>query len=274
MYINLQKEYLLLSNEKPIYSRKEDFLKRRYFADNISNAIVNYNDKDNDSLTIGLYGKWGSGKTSIVNMTIENLEEKDNIIIFNFEPWLFSNTEQLISNFFKEFAQKINHNNTNKSDDMKSLGEKMEAYASFFEPLSYLPEPSLAIFGKTISSFLSWFGKTSKKMGDAYKKDLLSLKKDIEEHLSSLNKKILIVIDDIDRLNNTEIKQIFQLIKALGNFPNTIYLSSMDKEIVINALSEVQKGDGNEYLEKIITVPLNVPSISILDVYKFLDLKH
>lgn len=259
----------MLSNEKPITTRNEDFLNRKYFADHIKSAIVNYEDKNNESLTIGLYGKWGSGKTSIINMIIENLESNKDFIIFNFEPWLFSDTNQLISNFFKEFAQKINHD-ANESDDMKSIGSKMEAYASFFEPLTLIPEPTIQIIVKAIHTFFSSGGKTFTKMGEAYKKDLSATKKDIEKHLNKLDKKILIIIDDIDRLNNTEIKQIFQLIKSLGNFPNTIYLSSMDKDVVINALSEVQQGDGNEYLEKIINVPLEIPQLSKSDVHKFL----
>ncbi|WP_152058931.1 KAP family P-loop NTPase fold protein [Aliarcobacter butzleri] len=259
----------MLTNEKPIKTRSEDFLNRKYFADHITSAIINYEDKNNESLTIGLYGKWGSGKTSIINMIIEDLESNKDFIIFNFEPWLFSDTNQLISNFFREFAQKINHN-ANESEDMKSIGSKMEAYASFFEPLTLIPEPSLSLLSKSISFALTWGGKTYSKMGEVYKKDLSTIKKEMEKHLNKLNKKILIIIDDIDRLNNTEIKQIFQLIKSLGNFPNTIYLSSMDKDVVVNALSEVQKGDGNEYLEKIINVPLEIPQLSKTDIDKFL----
>ena len=65
-------------------------------------------------------------------MIIEDLESNKDFIIFNFEPWLFSDTNQLISNFFKEFAQKINHS-ANKSENMESIGSKLELYASFFE---------------------------------------------------------------------------------------------------------------------------------------------
>lgn len=259
----------MLTNEKPIKTRGEDFLNRKYFADHITSAVKNYEDKNNESLTIGLYGKWGSGKTSIINMIIENIQDDKSFIIFNFEPWLFSDTNQLLSNFFKEFAQKINHD-ANESEDMKSIGSKMEAYASFFEPLTLIPEPTIQIIVKAIHTFFSSGGKTFTKMGEAYKKDLSATKKDIEKHLNKLDKKILIIIDDIDRLNNTEIKQIFQLIKSLGNFPNTIYLSSMDKDVIVNALSEVQKGDGNEYLEKIINVPLEIPQLSKTDIDKFL----
>ncbi len=259
----------MLSNEQPINKREEDFLDRKYFADHMISAIKNYEDKNKSSLTIGLYGKWGAGKTSLINMVIEKLEEEKDFIILNFEPWLFSDTNQLISSFFKEFAKKINYN-ANESEDMKSIGMKMETYASFFEPLTLVPEPTISLTGKAISYILSWGGKSYKKVGEAYKKDLSTTKEDIEKQLLKLDKKILIIIDDIDRLNNTEIKQIFQLIKSLGNFPNTIYLPSMDKDVVVNALSEVQQGDGNEYLEKIINVPLEIPQLSKLDVHKFL----
>ncbi|WP_428023570.1 KAP family P-loop NTPase fold protein [Arcobacter sp.] len=259
----------MLSNEQPINNREEDFLNRKHFADHMTSAIKNYEDKNKSSLTIGLYGKWGSGKTSLINMVVESLKEEKGFIILNFEPWLFSDTNQLISNFFKEFAKKINHN-ANESEDMKSIGTKMEAYASFFEPLTLVPDPTISLTSRAISYVLSWGGKTYKKMGEVYEKDLSTTKKEIEKHLLKLDKKILIIIDDIDRLNNTEIKQIFQLIKSLGNFPNTIYLSSMDKDVVVNALSEVQQGDGNEYLEKIINVPLEIPQLSKSDIHRFL----
>lgn len=258
----------MLIVDKPIKSRAEDFLDRKDFADNISNAIMSYSDQDNSSLTIGLYGKWGSGKTSIISMVMENIESKDDVIVFKFEPWIFSDTQQLISNFFKEFAKAVKHKDY--ADQVKKIGEELETYAAFFEPIGLIPEPTISILSLASSKVFGSIGKAGKKWGELKSKSLSDTKSSIEKHLQNLNKKILIIVDDIDRLNNTEIRQIFQMIKVLGNFPNTIYLSSMDKEVVINALSEVQKGDGSEYLEKIINVPFLVPSISNEEIQKFL----
>ena len=258
----------MLSVEKPISSREDDFLKRGYFADNLANAILEYNESNHESLTIGLYGKWGSGKTSIINLMLEKLENDANIIIFKFEPWLFSDTQQLISNFFKDFAKIVKHKDY--AEEAKKIGEELETYATFFEPMSLIPEPTVSVLSAISSKVFSSVGKASKKWGQLKTKSLTDTKKSIETHLKKLNKKILIIIDDIDRLNNTEIRQIFQMIKALGNFPNTIYLTSMDKEVIVDALSEVQKGDGSEYLEKIINVPFEVPSISQNEVETFL----
>lgn len=75
------------------------------------------------------------------------------------------------------------------------------------------------------------------------------------------NKKILIVIDDIDRLTNSQIRDIFQLVKQVADFPNVIYILAMDREIVRSALSEVHNIDGNECLEKIIQIPFEIPEL-------------
>ncbi|MDP2750924.1 MAG: P-loop NTPase fold protein [Nanoarchaeota archaeon] len=261
----------MISVEKPIYSKSEDFLDRKGFSDNIANAILNYSDDTKSSLTIGLYGKWGSGKTSIVNMIIEKLENDNDTIVFKFEPWLFSDTQQLISSFFKEFAKAVKHKDY--AEEAIKIGKELETYATFFEPMSLIPDPTISLLTSISSKVFSGIGKASKKWGQLKTKDLSQTKASIEKHLHKLDKKILIIIDDIDRLNNTEIRQIFQMIKVLGNFPNTIYLSSMDKEIVMDALSEVQKGDGSEYLEKIINVPFEVPPISKNKVEEFLKEK-
>jgi len=84
----------------------------------------------------------------------------------------------------------------------------------------------------------------------------------LNDLLGKQSHKIIIVIDDIDRLNDTEIRQIFQLIKSLGDFPNTIYLLAFDKTVVINALEKVQEGYGAGYLEKVVQIPFEIPLIS------------
>lgn len=69
-------------------------------------------------------------------------------------------------------------------------------------------------------------------------------------------------IDDIDRLTTPQIKDIFQLVKQVGDFPNIIYVLTMDREIVCNALSEYHNIDGDEYLKKIVQVSFEIPEIN------------
>lgn len=246
----------MFGKDTPILNCADDLLSRDNFVKSLKEAIVNYND--NESLTIGLYGKWGEGKTSVINLLKEKLEKQADIICFTFEPWLYSNTEQLMSMFFKDLSHCVG-NEYNQNE----LSKIFKSYAEAFEVISHIPE-STAIT-KFLSKLLSFIFKKL-----SCQKTLLQLKVDIENYIESLNKKILIIIDDIDRLNNNEIQQIFQLVKMLGNFKNTIYLLSMDDEIIANSLKEVQKYDGYIYLEKIVQVPLRLPLSKKEDIFNYL----
>lgn len=257
-----------LKIEKPITRKSEDFLHRSSFAESIAKAITDYEDVNQDSLTIGLFGKWGSGKTSIVNMALEVLEQDSNVIVYQFEPWIYSDTQQLISHFFKGFAHTVSYRDS--AETAAKMADELETYATFFQPISLIPEPTVSILSLVSSKVFGDLGRSIKKWANLKAKNISETKSSIENHLLTFGKKVLIVIDDIDRLNNNEIRQIFQMVKVLGDFPNTIYMLIMDKSVVTNALSQVQTGDGSEYLEKIIHVPFEVPSISQNDVISFL----
>jgi predicted KAP-like P-loop ATPase len=85
------------------------------------------------------------------------------------------------------------------------------------------------------------------------------LKEKIATLLIEQNKKILVIIDDIDRLNSEEIRQIFRVIKAVADFPNIIYLLAFDKTVAVEALKSTQGISGEDYLEKIVQVPFELP---------------
>lgn len=90
----------MFKDDCPISSREDDKLNRRNFAESLAKAITYY--KNDNCLTISLMGKWGSGKTSIINMVtdyLNNESESENIII-HFDPWYFSNKDNLLFQFF------------------------------------------------------------------------------------------------------------------------------------------------------------------------------
>ena len=77
----------MLSPDLPITKSTEDTLNRGSFAKNLAKTISQY--CSSSSFTIGLYGEWGSGKTSLVNMVLESEEDiDDDVIILRFNPWL------------------------------------------------------------------------------------------------------------------------------------------------------------------------------------------
>ena len=115
---------------------------------------------------------------------------------------------------------------------------------------------------------------TGKNVIDLFAGDETSLE-DLRQKISSLfeslNRRVVIVLDDIDRLTQEEIRQTFKLIKVNANFPKTIYLVEFDREVVEAALTSEQGIIGRKYLEKIVQVGYDVPTIDAAYISKILE---
>lgn len=251
----------MFNTDKPILLQNEDLLKRSNFSQKLADAILSYTEIDN--FTISICGKWGSGKTSIINMVKETIKNRYNEsefekapIIIDFNPWNYSDQDQLISQFFStlsvELKKKLDKNS------FKVIGDALQNYAAAFTYAELIPV--LGKYLKPIKSLINGLGKASSNYSDS-KNNLEYQKKRVIEALKKQSKKFIIVIDDIDRLNNSQIRLIFQLVNNLAGFPNMIYLLSFDREIVVRALSDEQNCNGEEYLEKIIQVPFDIPEV-------------
>ena len=232
--------------DNPIYLLDDDKLNRRKFAESLAQSILNH--KNENCLTISLMGKWGSGKTSIINMVKDywNQLDSDNIIV-HFNPWHFSNNDNLLFQFFdilsnisgKEFTDYVN------TDNLKKLGKSLINMTSFslnfgLGSININPEVN-----NTLSD----------------EETLFSLKNKISEDFKKLKKSVIIIIDDIDRLADNEVQQILMLVKSLADFPHVVYILSFDKDAVVGSLENLKVYAPEMFLEKIIQIPIVVPEI-------------
>lgn len=233
--------------ERAIEDSGEDILDRRQFSKNLAAQMSEYSG--NQCLTIGLMGGWGTGKSSILNM-VKNIISKEKADIVEFTPWYFSGREQLISDFFQVLSEKIQYKTT--SAQAGELAKDLKKYSKILKPLALIPQFSIVanIISKGaegISDFLKDYDENI---------SLDTLKRDISVNLRDYPKKIIVFIDEIDRLNKNEINEIFQLVRALGDFENIIYLLAFDDKKVCE-ITEIEP----IYLEKIINIPIIIPSI-------------
>jgi predicted KAP-like P-loop ATPase len=261
--------------DQPIESEKDDVLDRARFAKSLAEAMLSY--AYSDSVVTALYGIWGSGKSSVINMVVEhvlkssaNLTEEKKTIVLRFNPWNYSDQNQLVAQFFRELSTVLKRRDY--GDDARKVGDQLEVYAKFFVPLALIADPTTlsGLIATGASKIFNRVGTATKRWGELKSKDLAATRREINQLLAKQQRKILIVIDDIDRLNNVEIRQIFQLVKALADFPNTVYLLAFDRTVVVNALKSVQEGAGEKYLEKIVQIPFELPEISKHDLEKLL----
>lgn len=249
----------MINTDAPINTIEEDKLNRENFVDSLANAIIKRST--DDSLCIGLYGPWGSGKSSLLNLLLERIRGRDNeITIVRFNSWLFSNPEQLMLQFFLQVSEELQI----KGSRQEKLYKEIDKYADLLMPLKLIPTAGKFVEAGIDAAKIISQNELSKKQS------IQVQKKKIDEALREDNIRLVIAIDDIDRLTNEEIVSIFQLVKSLADFPRTTYILAFDYDVVINALKGVQFGDGKEYLEKIVQIPFEIPFPDINDIYDIL----
>lgn len=251
---------LKLSSDAPIDNPKADVYGYWPFAKKISNSISKIDTPH--GMVIAINGAWGSGKSSLINLIKHELEadtSDSSILIVEFNPWWFDDKAQLAKQFLTQFKIKLG-----SDDTLEKIGS---AIASYSDALGKVVEYSTgqSLLGKLVSKFAGLWKP----------KDLTvpALKKKIGTAIKDSNRRFLIVVDDIDRLTPPEIEQVFKVVKALGDFPNVIYLLSFDQAVVAESLNAVfQTKNAEAYLEKIIQVQFVLPNINkSLLVKKFND---
>lgn len=236
----------------PISHKSRDAFQRYPFAQRVASILRNR--ANSDSFVVSVYGKWGEGKSSVLNFIKNELTNDDSVIVVDFNPWLFTNEDQLLLSFFNVVAAGIER--PLKSHKEK-VGKTLLDYADAIGTLgSLMGLPA----GKEVSKVLG--NNLSKITIDEYKDR-------VNQALKDVDKRVVVVIDDIDRLSITEVQIIFRLIKLVANFNNTIYLLSFDDELVASALDPTYSKGGYDYLEKIIQLPLRLPKAQLSAVRKY-----
>ncbi|MCA9587128.1 MAG: KAP family NTPase [Myxococcales bacterium] len=246
-----------LSGDRPIESRTQDRLGRSPFALAIAEQILSASP--HDGYVVAIMGPWGAGKTSLLNIIAEAMRERDAVVL-NFNPWVFSGIEGLVSHFFRELGAQMKGLQT---DRLSEIGNALEKYAGVFVPVvGYVP---------VVGGVAKEVASGAKALGSALAKtpSLEAQRKTIREKLTSLDTRIVVLIDDLDRLRDEEIREIVKLVRVTADFPNVVYVLAFDRFRVEVALGE-DRESGRAYLEKIVQVSYDLPKAHPPDIYRLL----
>jgi len=238
-----------LMPDNPLDDPSLDRFKRFPFAQRVAQAIAS--KEDPSSLVIGIYGEWGAGKTTVLNFIARELKNRPNVICIRFNPWYFEDETHMLLNFFQTLSEVLGRKISTQAED---IGKWLRDYGSIIAPIS------LSLGGVIQLSP----GEIAKKTGEAFSSpSIFALRERIEKILRNEKKRVVIIVDDIDRLDKHEIQTIFKLVKLLADFPYTAYVLAFDEEVVTSALEEkygsVSDQFGTSFLEKIVQVPLKLP---------------
>lgn len=290
--------------DREIESFDQDNLNRKPFIGKVISSLKQ-GISSKCSFTMSINGKWGEGKSSVKNLIKQELLETKNpkYIFLDYNPWQWTREDQVIRHFFEEISSSLARKDDNRfkalAEKFKKYGEYLESGAevvesfrgvikggvallfamstigaftfsskqtAYLEFLSLLSLLVLAFLEDVLKFFSSVCNLPFFKRKNA--KNLIDMREDIKSDLLKFPDKIVVAIDDIDRLDKSEIKMLFKFIKINMNFPNIAYILFFDKKIVADSLGEDEVFEGREYLKKIVNVEYDLPK---LDNGKFIQ---
>ena len=239
-----------------------DRLNREKFSIRLAETLIL--SPESSSVVMSIEGKWGYGKSSVLNLVKKHLESDkvNKPITFDFNPWLVGNAKNLVQEFLVQFASAIGlSDGANKT---QSAAKHLLAYSQVFAAMKWVPgtEPWASIAEKAFKET----GSVTNKIGYNFI-SIEQRKNTVIKALKSLKKPILVFVDDLDRLPPDEVFQMIRAVKAVSEFPRTVFILAFERKYVVEALSSHEINEPEKYLDKVIQVRLNLPKISIVDLH-------
>lgn len=244
--------------ERPIEQASEDVLGRMNFVRRLADALIDRNTKKSRGLAVGITGAWGSGKSSVLNLLRRHIKEAyPRALVVAFDPWLVSGRNDLISEFIRELIRTINAD-PEASVHLKKIGTTIAKYGEYIAPVAATWLPLLGPIIRGGSSLIK----------EAVKSDesLTGLKARLIKELGAIDVPIIVLIDELDRVEDEEIRTVAQLVRSVADFPGISYVLAYDSKRVVEALgggagSPQAEDRGRAYLEKIVQLQIPLPVI-------------
>jgi len=238
----------------------EDFLNYEIHCNLIKEYVTNPNLLP---LTIGVFGDWGSGKSSIMRMLEKKLKNDKKVLTIYFNSWLFEGYEDakvsLLENILLELSRKENLSDVGKkkllellsrvdymkmaTDGIKKYGKNIIDIFSTGGVFTALEAGYSMITNDTIDEIkkdgFSDFDKYIKQEQDnTTKNSIKTFRRDFEELISATDyDSVVIFVDDLDRCMPERVIDTLEAIKLFLSVPNTAFVIGADERIIKHSIS-------------------------------------
>lgn len=248
--------------DDPIASVEQDRLHRTPFAQHAA-RLIDRNHSSETSVVYGLEGPWGSGKSSVIALITAFLstQDSDRWRVVEFTPWATAGTEGLFEEFFAVLSTAAPG-----VEGSRRLRDRIAAYADIARPIAAI----IPVVGAAVS-------EASHTIEKRFQKPWNVAFAEVAEELRLLETPILVIVDDIDRLQPVELLDLLKVVRLLGRFPGVDFILAYDDKTLVETLQDparghVSKARARAFMEKIVQYPLSVPPLLTGKIIKMLDL--
>lgn len=239
--------------DRPITSDRHDLFGRATLARTIADHLLSF--PPDTSHRFGIYGEWGSGKTSVLELVDQYLKDQDHVTVWLL-PWALGSTEEVLSRLLSDLAEelKIGQKRRWKLLRAAELGASATKIGEGLDlTMTLAMRAARPILDKAANSIKLRHGQ-----------ELLT---EIGKRLGK--KRAVVIIDDLDRTTPAAIPDILLMIREAMSLPSVHYLLALSPNIVKKGLVEAHPGwseDPQDFLDKIIEYPILLPSLTNTDI--------
>lgn len=242
---------------------------------------------------VGLEGEWGSGKTWVLehlDCLNEEQGEDEQVLLIRFNPWMVSGSAEIVETLLIQLASELGTTNRRSSlQNGAAIAGKLIEYTGVLSsvkhlaPMANLLLPGSGLVLEGVAHVAGAAASAAKEMAgstlDRLKKEpgklsLNAAREAVKTLLKKAERKIAVLVDDLDRLPPAELAAMVQAVKAVADFPNVVYVLAYDPEAAAHALEEalrLRPGEGRRYLEKIVQFAMPVPEVPAFKMQEFAE---
>ncbi|HEY0312026.1 MAG TPA: P-loop NTPase fold protein [Allosphingosinicella sp.] len=268
-----------LGGDAPIERPEDDLLGFASFADALATGLVER--APDTGFVVGLQARWGMGKSSAVNLCLNRVRESDlaysdarRVVTRSFNPWFFVTVDALTKGYLSLLGDAVEEAISPRrprlitrlwrqlrgalskaSEHADAIGSSVSAVGAAAATVT-TSGASAAVSGAVRGMIVAAL-KTTSNSSLRRRFDKLTKK------LGRMEGRVLIVVDDLDRLQPSELRQTLTLVKTFGNLPQVTHLLVYDRNIVDSSIADL-RGDAGErrlptYREKIVQAEFDLP---------------
>ena len=233
---------------------KVDLFGRRPFANRVAETIVGR--PLGEPLVVSIVGEWGSGKSTALEYVKDKLAQLP-CKVAEFNPWRFGGEDVLLFELFSALVTAIDPDLKvlTKWQSIKgAIERRSEAFKQLASSAANLKVPGTGPLAGGLVTVLT----------NSLRTEIEEVRKQTREHLEKSEFRIVVLLDDIDRLDANDILTLFRLIKLTADLPNTTFVLALDEDHVSQIVGQRINGKqstGRAYIEKIVNVRLALPVI-------------
>jgi len=236
------------------------------YASTLTSAIF----ETDPHFTIGIFGRWGSGKTTLLKKVKHLLESSypEKVLTVFFDAWRYQREEHMLLPILDTLLEHLKREETH----WRELSSKLERLTSSMATAMTLKLPFLEIDGKSI--FKQW--QADKQAKSDYFGWLSELQKALDDlRRDDRDRRIVILIDDLDRCLPPKVVEVLESIKVMLDVPGFTFVLALDELVVEQAIQNYYGQNysvpSKDYIKKLVQVEFRLPPLRKQDVINYVQ---